>query len=222
MWDIGAPVRAEAATALAGFDGPVAEDGLAHALADPAPAPSGRLRSTRIARAAAARPPSSRCSQGVVSWPFPSDYAALEQAIAILVDWAPEGMAEDVRAAAARPERARRSTSATRTRSPRCSAADPARPGRGRRARGRPGGRARSARVGGTAPQRAEQLLRWLGPAGGDSVLRRARERHRRARRGRAAAAALRDSRAVEPLVALLGASDPAVRAARRRPRSAG
>ena len=63
LWDLGAPVRAEATTALAGLDGPVAEDGLAHALADPHPARTeGSAR--RASRGCRGRPPSTACSRG--------------------------------------------------------------------------------------------------------------------------------------------------------------
>ena len=93
VWDLGAPQRAEATTALATFDGPVAEDGLTFALGDPHPT----VRQAALDAIAELPRPTAveRLLQGLVTWPYPTDYAALEQAITILVDWAPEGLAED-------------------------------------------------------------------------------------------------------------------------------
>jgi HEAT repeat protein len=206
---MGAPVRAEATTALATFYGPVVEDGLAHALADSHPAVR---KSALDAIAGLPRPTAvDRLLHGLVTWPFPGDYSALEQAIGILVDWAPEGLAEDFvdrllePGAPALDERHEDTLAALLSADPRGDAAanrvaeklvaEFAQP-------------AASARA-----ERAEQMMRWLGPAGADSVLRRL-DGDRTSAAVVRSAAALRDARAVEPLVSLLGTGETDVRAA--------
>jgi len=209
VWDVGAPVRAEATTALAGMEGPLAEEGIAHALADPHPA----VRKAALDAIAELPRPTGveRLLQGVVSWPFPRDYTALEQAIAILVDWAPEGLAADFAERVLDPEAPELDERHEDTLAALLSA-DPRGPEAAQKLADQlvgelqqPASTARAAR--------AERLLGWLGRPGGDSVVR-ALEGDRASGALVRAAATLRDSRAVEPLMGLLSADDTDARAA--------
>jgi len=209
LWDMGAPVRAEAATALAGFDDPVAEEGLASALADPHPA----VRKAALDAIAELPRPTAveRLLQGVVSWPFPSDYTALEQAITILVDWAPEGLAADFARRVLDPgapeldDRHEDTLAALLTADPRGSEAATKLADELVSELEQPASTERAAR--------AERLLGWLGEPGADSV-RRALEGGRASAAVARAAAALRDAGAVEPLIGMLSTADTDVRAA--------
>ena len=209
MWDIGAPVRAEATTALAGMDGPVAEEGIAHALSDPHPA----VRKAALDAIAELPRPTGveRLLQGVVSWPFPGDYTALEQAITILVDWAPEGLAADFARRVLDPEAPELDERHEDTLAALLSA-DPRGPEAAQKLADelvgelqQPASTARAAR--------AERLLGWLGRPGADSVVR-ALEADRVSSALLRAAATLRDSRAVEPLMGQLTTADADERAA--------
>ncbi len=208
-WTLGPDRRAEAAAALASFDGAVVEEGLAHALTDPDP----RVRGTALDRISERSTPVAvdALLDGVVHWQYPEGYDALERTVATLVGWAPQGVAEAYVRKLLEPdapeldERHQDALGAL-------TAADPA----GEAAEthladylvaqlDEPGGTARVAKI--------QRLLTWLGPAAVDSVVRQID--------GGAAspaailtAGALRDSRAVEPLVAMIGAPEAARRGA--------
>jgi HEAT repeat protein len=209
VWDLGAPLRAEATTALATFEGPVAEEGLTHALGDPHPT----VRQAALDAIAELPRPTAveRLLQGLVSWPYPTDYAALEQAISILVDWAPEGLAEDFARRVVDPEapeldeRHEDTLAALLSADPRGLAASEKVADQLVAELEQPASTARASR--------AEEVLGWLGERGSDRVLR-ALEGGRASAAVIRAAAGLRDARAVEPLVALLGSSETDVRAA--------
>jgi HEAT repeat protein len=209
LWDMGAPVRADAATALATFDGPVVEEGLTRALSDSHPA----VRKAALDAIAGLPRPAAvdRLLHGVVMWPFPSDYSALEQVIGILVDWAPEGLAEDLVDRLLQPdappldERHEDAFAALLSADPRGEAANT------RVAEKLVGELAQPAS--GARAERAEEMMRWLGATGAEGVLRTL-EGERASVPLVRAAAALRDARAVEPLVTLLGTGDADVRAA--------
>ena len=208
-WALNPSTRAEAAAALATFDGAVVEDGLALALTDPDP----RVRGTALDRISQRTKPVAvdALLDGVVTWPYPEGYDALETTVATLVGWAPPGIAEAYTRKLLEPdapeldERHQDTLGAL-------TAADPA----GEAAETQladflvaqldePGGTARVARI--------QRLLTWLGPAAVDSVIRKIDS-------GAASApviltaGALRDSRAVEPLVAMIGAPEAARRGA--------
>ena len=91
-WALNPARRAEAAAALATFDGAVVEDGLALALTDPDP----RVRGTALDRISQRTKPVAvdALVDGVVRWPYPEGYEALETAVATLVGWAPPGIAQ--------------------------------------------------------------------------------------------------------------------------------
>jgi HEAT repeat protein len=209
MWDIGAPVRAEATTALAGIEGEAAGEGITQALSDPHPA----VRKAALDAIAELPRPTGveRLLQGVVSWPFPADYTALEQAIAILVDWAPEGLAGDFTRRVLDPgapdldERHEDTLAAL-------LAADPRGPEAATKLADELVGELRQPASTERAA-RAERLLGWLGTPGADSVVR-ALEGERASAALIRAAAALRDVRAVEPLMGLLSTGDTDARAA--------
>ena len=209
VWDLGAPLRTEAATALATFEGPVAEEGLTHALGDPHPT----VRQAALDAIAELPRPTAveRLLQGLVTWPYPTDYAALEQAISILVDWAPEGLAEDFARRIVDPEapeldeRHEDTLAALLSADPRGLAASEKVAEQVVTELGPSASAARAAR--------AEEVLGWLGERGSDRVLRELEGGRASAAMVRAAAG-LRDARAVEPLVALLGSSETDVRAA--------
>ena len=208
-WTLGAPTRAQAAAALATFEGPVVESGLAHALTDP----DARVRNTALDRISQRSSPVAveALIEGVIRWPYPDDYDALETALATLVGWAPQGMAEayvrmllDPDA----PELDERHEDALGA----LTGGDPA----GEAAEGHvadylvvlldePGPAARAARI--------HQILAWLGPRGSDSVLRHLDSGTAGPGAVRAAGA-LQDARAVEPLVALIGSQDASTRSA--------
>ena len=209
MWDIGAPVRAEATTALAGMEGEAAEQGIAHALSDPHPA----VRKAALDAIAELPRPAGveRLLQGVVSWPFPADYSALEQAIAILVDWAPEGLAADFAGRVLDPDAPELDDRHEDTLAA-LLAADPRGPEAATKLADeivvelrQPASTDRAAR--------AERLLGWLGRPGADSVVR-ALEGDGVSPALVRAASALRDARAVEPLIRLLSTGDTELRAA--------
>jgi HEAT repeat protein len=209
VWDLGAPTRAEATRALATFEGPVAEDGLTFALGDPHPT----VRQAALDAIADLPRPTAveRLLQGLVTWPYPTDYAALEQAITILVDWAPEGLAEDFArrivdpAAPELDERHEDTLTALLSADPRGLAASEKVADQLVAELEQPASAVRAAR--------AEEVLTWLGERGTDRMLRALEAGNASAAVVRAAAG-LRDARAVEPLVALLGSSDTDVRAA--------
>jgi len=209
LWDLGAPVRAEATTALAGLDGPAAEEGLTQALADPHPL----VRSAALdAIAGLPRPTAKdRLLSGLVSWPFPGDYSALEQTVGILVDWAPEGLAEDFAVRLLDPEapdlddRHEDALAALLSADPRGQVAAAKLAERLVGELTRPASGARAAR--------AEKLLGCVGAPGAEAVLS-ALEPTRASAAVVRAAAAMRDARAVEPLVNLLSAQGLEVRAA--------
>jgi HEAT repeat protein len=209
LWDMGAPVRVEAIAALAAFDGEVAEEALTHALADLHP---GVRKAALDAIAGLPRPTAvDRLLNGLVSWPFPGDYAALEQAIGILIDWAPFGLAEDfvrrlLEADAPELDERHEDTLAA------LLAADPRGPEAATAVSEQLVGELAQPALGGRA-ERAEQLLRWLGAPGVENVVSTLESGRASAPLVRAAAA-LRDARAVEPLVTLLGTGDADVRAA--------
>jgi HEAT repeat protein len=208
-WALNPTTRAEAAAALATFDGAVVEDGLALALTDPDP----RVRGTALDRISQRTKPVAvdALLDGVVQWPYPEGYDALETTVATLVGWAPPGIAEAYARKLLAPdapeldERHQDTFGAL-------TGADPA----GEAAEAKVGDYlvAQLDEPGGTARmERIQTLLTWLGPGAVDSVIRRID--------GGAAsppviltAGALRDARAVEPLVAMIGAPEAARRSA--------
>ena len=208
-WALKPATRAEAAAALATFDGAVVEDGLTLALSDPDP----QVRGTALDRISQRTKPVAveALLDGVVNWPYPEGYEALETTVATLVRWAPPGIAQAYVRKLLEPdapeldERHQDALGAL-------TGADPA--GEAAEAQvadylvaqlDEPGGAARVARV--------QQLLTWLGPAAVDGVIRKIDS-------GAASApvmltaGALRDARAVEPLVAMIGAPEAARRGA--------
>ena len=208
-WTLSPAARAEAAAALATFDGAVVEDGLALALTDPDP----RVRGTALDRISQRKNPVAvdALLDGVVNWPYPEGYDALETTVATLVGWAPPGIAQHYARKLLAPdapeldERHQDTLGAL-------TGADPA----GEVAEteladylvaqlDEPGGTARVARI--------QRLLIWLGPVAVDSVVRKIDSGA-----GSApvilTAGALRDARAVEPLVAMIGAPEAARRGA--------
>ena len=209
LWDMGAPARAEATSALATLGGPVAEEGLTQALGDPHP----MVRQAALDAIAELPRPTAvdRLLQGLVTWPYPADYSALEQGISILVEWAPEGLAEEFARRIVDPgapeldERHEDTLAALLTADPRGPAAAENLADQLVGELEQPASTERAAR--------AEQALAWLGRPGSERVLG-ALEGERASAAVVRAAAALRDVRAVEPLVALLAASDTGVRAA--------
>ena len=209
VWDLGAPARAEATTALATLDGPVAEEGLTQALGDPHPT----VRKAALDAIAELPRPTAveRLLQGLVTWPYPADYSALEQGISILVEWAPEGLAENFARRIVDPdapeldERHEDTLAALLTADPRGPVAAEKVADQLVGELEQPASTERAAR--------AEQVLGWLGRPGAERVLGALEGDTANAAVVRAAAA-LRDARAVEPLVALLAATDTDVRAA--------
>ena len=210
LWDLGAPVRAEATTALAGLDGQAAEEGLTHALADPHPlVRKAALDAHR--RDCRGLPPSTGCFRGSCRGRSP---ATTRRSRRRSRSWS-TGRRRGLRrtspcgCSTLRPPS---STTATRTRSPRFWL--PIRVGRPRRRSSRTSSSAELAQpASGERAARAEKLLGWLGAPGAETVLG-ALESNRASAAVVRAAAALRDARAVEPLVNLLGAQEPEVRAA--------
>lgn len=209
VWTLGAPARAEAAAALATFEGAVVEEGLAHALTDP----DARVRATALDRISQRSSPVAvePLLDGVIRWPYPDEYEALEKALATLVGWGPPGLAGNfVRMLLVpdAPELDERHQDALGA----LTGADPA-------------GEAAEAQVAdqlvaqldepATAAQieRIHRILGWLGDSGADAILRRLEGGSAGPAVVRAAGA-IEDSRAVDPLVATIGASDPATRAA--------
>jgi HEAT repeat protein len=209
LWDLGAPERVEAAKALATFESEVAEEGLTHALADPHPS----VRQAALdAIAGMPRPiAAERLLQGLVAWSVETEYDALEKAITILVEWAPEGLAEDFTRRlldASAPEldaRHEDTLSALLRADPRGDAAVEKLVDSLVRELEQP--------VSADRVARAQRILGWVGAPATDRVLS-ALENERATPAIARAAAALRDARAVEPLVGLLGAADAEVRAA--------
>jgi HEAT repeat protein len=208
-WALNPSTRAEAAAALATFDGAVVEDGLSLALTDPDP----RVRGTALDRISQRTKPVAvdALLDGVVKWPYPEGYEALETTVATLVGWAPPGIAEAYARKLVEPdapeldERHQDTLGAL-------TAADPA----GEAAETKladylvaqldePGGPTRAARI--------QTLLGWLGPGAVDGVIRKIDGGAANAS-VIATAGALRDARAVEPLVAMIGAPEAARRAA--------
>ena len=208
-WTLGAPTRAQAAAALATFEGPVVESGLAHALSDP----DARVRATALDRISQRSSPVAveALIEGIILWPYPEDYDALEKGLATLVGWAPPRVAETyvwMLLAPEAPELDERHQDALGV----LTGADPDGEAAERRVAdylveqlGEPAPAAQAARI--------HQLLAWLGTSGSEAVLRRLDS-------GAAspgvvrAAGALQDSRALEALVALTGSQDTPTRAA--------
>ena len=206
-WDPDAPVRAEAARALAALDGPAVKEAIAHALWDP-------NRTVRLATLDGLAARTSPIAVGplieaVAEWPYPEEYEGLEKALAVLVRWAPEGAAEALAGGLAHPgapELDKRHHEALMAVLDTDSA-----------------GEAAAARVandlvaqldeteGAARARRAEQMLLWLGPAAADGVLGALDGDNPSAGAARVAGL-LRDARAVDPLVALLGAPDVTTR----------
>lgn len=199
--------RAEAAAALAAFEGPEVEDGLARALADPDQA-------VRVAALEGMEPRTGPIAvwpllRAVAEWPYETEYGAIEKAFSILVRWAPERGAEALARGLSHPGAARldrRHRDALLA----LVAADP---------RGQEQAQSMVAdelvkqlsEADEAQSDRAEEMLTWLGPAASDSVLRGLDSDGDGAALIRVAGV-LRDARAVEPLVARLGAPDPEVR----------
>ena len=209
VWTLPANSRAEATAALATFDGAVVEEGLGHALMDP----DARVRATALDRISQRENPVAvePLLEGIILWPYPDEYEALEKALATLVGWAPPGIAQSyvqMLLVPGAPELDERHEDALGA----LTGADPA-------------GEAAEAQVAdqlvaqldepATAAQteRVHTILGWLGDSGADAALRRLES----GTAGPAvvrAAGSIRDSRAVEPLVALIGSSEVATRAA--------
>ena len=200
--------RAEAAAALAAFDGLEAEQGLERALSDP----------DRYVRLAALDGIAARTSpiavwpllRAVAEWPYEAEYAAIERAFSILVAWAPERGGEALARGLSNPAAApldRRHRDALAA----LVVADP---------RGEERATAAVAdelvgqldRADDAQTDRAEEMLTWLGPAAADSVLG-ALDGDEPSTTVIRVAGGLRDARAVDPLVGLLGSSDPEIRA---------
>jgi HEAT repeat protein len=200
-------VRAEAASALAAFDGTVAEDGLSRALSDP-------VREVRLAalEGLAARPSPIAVwplLRAVAEWPYETEYAAIEKAFSTLIRWAPERAPEALArglsypAASQLDRRHREALTALLE-------ADP-------RGQDRAAEAVAQELVGQLDPEdaaqteRAEEMLTWVGPAAADNVLG-ALDGDNPSPAAIRMAGVLRDARAVEPLVRLLGSTEPAVR----------
>ncbi len=203
-WDPDASVRAEAAAALATLDGPVVKEGLAHALWDP----NRTVRTAALDGMAARESPVAvgPLLKALAEWPYPDEYAAMEKALAILVRWAPEGGADAFAQGVSHPnapelDRCHRDVLVA------LLAADPV---------GEEDATARVAeKLAGELGQaedeehaaRIGELLMWLGPAAADSIVT-ALSGDAPSPAAVRSAGRLRDARAVEPLVALLGAPD--------------
>jgi urease accessory protein UreF len=148
--------------------------------------------------------------KALAEWPYPAEYAAMEKALAILVAWTPDGGAEAFAGGVSHPA-APELDQCHRDVLTALLAADPA------------GQEAATARVAdnlvaelGQAEHeehatRIGELLTWLGPPGAESILTALAGDSPSPAVVRAAGL-LRDARAVEPLVALLGATDAATR----------
>jgi HEAT repeat protein len=203
-WDPGAPVRAEAAIALATLDDPVVKDGLADALWDP----NRAVRTAALDGMAARERPVAvgPLLKVLAEWPYPAEYAAMEKALAILVRWAPDGGAEAFAQGVSHPaapdlDRCHHDVLLA------LLAADPT------------GEEAATARVADKLvaelaeaedeahAARIGELLMWLGPAAADSIVT-ALSADTPSPAAVRASGRLRDARAVEPLVALLGAPE--------------
>lgn len=212
VWGLPAPARAEAAAALATFDGTVVEEGLAHALSDP----DAKVRETALDRIAERSSPVAvdALLDGVIGWPYPDGYETLEKALATLVGWAPPGIAETyVRKLLepGAPELDERHEDALGA----LTGADPA---------------GEAAETGVTdllvaeldefhttaRTERIQRILGWLGDEGANAVLRRLESGVAGAAVVRAAGS-IQDARAVEPLVAMIGSSEATTRAAAAR-----
>ena len=201
--------RAEAAAALGSLDGPAAEEGVSQALADPEPS----VREAALGAVAGREAPIAvdALLDAAATWPYPEEYAALERALAVLVEHAREGRAEAFArrlldpAAPPLDERHQDALAAL-------LAADP----RGDAAPERVADEL-VAQLGGAAgpasEARAEQVLGWLGPPAAEAALR-SLDGDGVGRGTVRLAGLLGDSRAVDPLVGLLGAPDPDMRSA--------
>ena len=209
VWTLPAQSRAEAAAALATFDGAVVEDGLAHALMDP----DARVRATALDRISQRENPVAveALLEGIILWSYSDDYEALEKALATLVGWAPPGIAYTYVSMLLAPE-APDLDDRHEDIFGALVGADPA-------------GEAAETQIAEqlvtwldepntpAQTERIHKMLGWLGDSGADAVLRRLES-------GTAGAAVVRaagsvhDSRAVEPLIAMLGSSDVPTRAA--------
>jgi len=209
LWDMAAPVRAQAVAALAELEDERAMEGLAHALADSSPA----VRSAALEAIAALPEPTADAAlvDAIVAWPYPEHEDALERAVAILVDWGREGPAGQVVERLLAPEapalddRHEDALTALLDADPRGDAARTELADSLTRELERPASAERAAR--------AERILAWLGRAGADRVVQ-ALERADPSTGMIRAAGVLREARAVEPLVRLLSGAEPPVRAA--------
>jgi hypothetical protein len=206
-WDVGAPVRLEAAKSLARFDSPIVEEGLAEALADEHHA----VRRAAVEAIAERGTPTAveQLIDGLVRWTGPADTEAAAKALETLAHWHLGGLADAFAAKllesdAPALDEARLDAFTT------LLEADP---------NSDVAAAAIASRLIATgqlpaAPEladRREKLLGRLGPGAVDPLLRAIRGRHALPGALRALGI-LRDARAVEPLIGLLRDPSPALR----------
>lgn len=206
-WDLGVPVRVEAVGALAEFYGPDVAEGLAEGLDDDHP--SVRLAAVNGIAGLGVPTAADRLVGGVVRWDGPPDDEAAARSLETLRGWKVEGVSE-VFVDALMEEGAPPVELRHRDAFQELLASDP----RGELAAGAVANRM-IAVLGSEEDDeqraRAETVLGWMGPSAADVVIG-AFESGEATPQVVRAAAGLRDSRAVEPLVRLLQHSDEEMR----------
>jgi HEAT repeat protein len=208
-WDVGAPVRLEAAQRLATFEGPIVEEGLAEVLADEHRA----VRRAAVEAIAERQAPTAveQLIDGLVKWTRPEDAETARMALDTLAGWRLDGLA-DLLAEKLLQSEAPPLEDAQLDAFSRLLAADPDSDAAAAAIASRliASGQLPS------APDRAdrtERLLGRLGPGAIDPLLRAMRGRHARPGAVRALGL-LRDGRAVDPLISLLRDPSPPLREA--------
>jgi HEAT repeat protein len=206
-WDLGVPVRLKAVEATAALGGPGAATALAEALDDPHAAV--RLAAVEGIAAIGAPAAADRLVRCVVHWDGPSDHEAAALALQTLTAWKVEGVSEvfvDALTEEGGPEVEIRHREAFRE----LLASDP----RGSLAADTVGERmivALGTEIDDDRRARAEMILGWVGPSAADVVIE-AIGSGRATPEAVRAAATLRDSRAVDPLIRLLDHPDEEMR----------
>jgi hypothetical protein len=205
-WDLGVQVRVDAVRALAEFYGAEVAQCLADGLRDRDP--EVRLAAVHGLASLGVPAATDELLDCVVRWGEPPDDVAGARALEALMSWQVEGFPEALAGqlmAARAPEPATRHRNALHA----LLNTDP----RGPAAAGVVADRmiAMLGTLGSDGQARAERILGWIGPSAADTVLDAFARGHASAAVARAAGA-LRDVRAVEPLVGLLSHGDPEMR----------
>lgn len=206
-WDLGVPVRVEAIQALAEFYGPEVANGLADALDDRHP--SVRLAAVNGIAGLGVPAAADSLVKGVVHWDGPPDDEAARQALETLRGWGVEGGSEafvDALMEEGAPAVEIRHRDAFRElleSDPRAELASGAVADRMIGILAKEGDHDRRAR--------AETILGWMGSSAADVVIDAIGSGQASPQVVRAAAT-LRDSRAVDPLVRLLQHADEEMR----------